>query len=79
MTFRIDLFSDPERLKREMDGYVRQVRALKPLEGFDASHLPGSIEGERERAYRQEGVPVGERHRSRLEELAGKLGIDVPW
>lgn len=79
MTFRIDLFSDPERFKREMDAYSRTVSKLKPLEGFERSYLPGGPEAERERAYRKEGIPVGERHRQRLEKLAGEIGIGVPW
>ena len=79
IAFRIDLFIEPAVLKREMDFYVQKVRALKPLDGFDASHLPGGIEAERERSWRAEGVPVGTRHRERLEKLAGELGIQVPW
>jgi L-2-hydroxycarboxylate dehydrogenase (NAD+) len=76
---RIDLFTDPERLKREMDLYVRKVRDLSPLTGFQSSLLPGAIEAEREREYRESGVSVGKRHRERLEELAEELEILVPW
>ncbi len=79
IALRIDLFTDPERLKQEMDIYVRKVRDLKPLVGFDQALLPGTIEAIREREYREEGIPVGARHRERLEELAGELGIEVPW
>lgn len=79
IAFRIDLFIEPAVLKREMDMYVRKVRALKPLDGFDASHLPGGIEAERERMWRKEGIPVGTWHRERLEKLASELKIDAPW
>lgn len=79
IAFRIDLFTDPGRFKREMDAYARQVRALAPLEGFERSYLPGGPEAERERACREAGIPVGERHRQRLEKLAGELGIAAPW
>lgn len=79
IAFRIDLFTDPERFKNEMDLYVQKVRALQPLDGFDVSYLPGGIEAERERQYREDGIPVGARHRGRLEKLADELGIDVPW
>ena len=34
---------------------------------------------EQERAWRKGGIPVGERHRQRLEKLAEELGIAVPW
>lgn len=79
VTFRIDLFDEPERLKREMDIYVRKVRELSPLVGFEEALLPGAIEARRETHYRAEGIPVGERHRSRLNELADDLEIEVPW
>ena len=79
MTFRIDMFVDPEDFKKEIDDYIRQVRKLEPVIGFDQSHLPGGIEAEREREYREIGVPVGPEHRERLEEVARELGIGVPW
>ena len=79
MTFRIDLFADPNVFKQEMDAYVRQVRTMAPLDGFEQSHLPGGPEAERERAYREAGIPVGSRHQERLEDLAKELGLEVPW
>jgi LDH2 family malate/lactate/ureidoglycolate dehydrogenase len=79
VAFRIDLFADPAEFKREMDEYVRGVRQLDPLPGFSESFLPGGIEAERERAYRAEGVPLGNKHRKRLESAAADLGISVPW
>jgi hypothetical protein len=37
------------------------------------------LEWERERAWSQEGVPVGTRHREELESVAKELGVAVPW
>jgi LDH2 family malate/lactate/ureidoglycolate dehydrogenase len=79
IAFRIDLFMHPEQFKREMDTYVRRVRALQPLEGFDQAYLPGGVEAARERAYRKEGIPVGRDHQQRLQGLADELGIQPPW
>jgi LDH2 family malate/lactate/ureidoglycolate dehydrogenase len=76
--FRIDLFSDPDRFKSEMDTYVRQVHELEPLEGFDP-RLPGGPEAERAEQYREEGVPISDERREKLEELADDLGIEIPW
>ena len=75
----IDLFHDAAAFRREMDEYVRAVRQLQPLEGFDATHMPGGIEAEREARFREEGVPVGPEHRERLAGLADELGIEPPW
>jgi L-2-hydroxycarboxylate dehydrogenase (NAD+) len=79
IAMRIDLFMDPAEFRKQMDGYVRQVRQLQPLPGLDECYMAGGIEAKRERAWREEGVPVGNGHREALEELAGELEIEVPW
>jgi len=79
MAFRIDLFMPPAQFKAEMDEYVRRVTALQPLHGFDRAYLPGGIEAARERAYREEGIPLGREHQKRLQELAAELGLTPPW
>jgi L-2-hydroxycarboxylate dehydrogenase (NAD+) len=79
IAFQIGLFMPPDQFKREMDEYARQVRALEPLRGADQAYLPGGPEAERERTYRQEGIPVGLEHRERLEGLAAELGLTPPW
>lgn len=79
ITFRIDLFSDPARFKAEMDTYVRAVRALQPLEGFDQAYLPGGIEAAREREYRRVGVPLGPEHQHILDRLGSEFGVRPPW
>jgi LDH2 family malate/lactate/ureidoglycolate dehydrogenase len=62
-----------------MDQYVRRVQALQPLEGFERAYLPGGVEAASERAYREEGIPVGAEHRKRLQGLADALGLTPPW
>ncbi len=79
IALRIDLFHDAAEFKAKMDQYVRQVRQLEPLVGFDQSLMSGGLEAIREEKYRAEGVPVGEYHRKALEELAEELGLDAPW
>jgi LDH2 family malate/lactate/ureidoglycolate dehydrogenase len=79
IAFQIGLFMPPEQFKREMDAYVRQVRALEPLEGFERAYLPGGVEAARERTSRRVGVPVGPDHRQRLQALADELGLCPPW
>lgn len=79
ITFRIDLFLDPADFRAQMDDYVRAVRDLAPLPGFNASYMAGGVEAAREARSREEGVPVGSDHRERLEGVAREIGIDVPW
>lgn len=79
ITLEISLFMQPDQFKREMDAYVRAVRALQPLSGFDRAFLPGGVEAERERQYRETGIPVGAEHQLALETAAGELGVVPPW
>ena len=79
VTFQIGLFMDPAQFKREVDAYVREVRSLTPAEGFEQAYLAGGPEADRERDYREAGVPVGPRHQRCLEEVAAELGTEVPW
>ena len=76
MAFRIDCFADPDDFGREMDDYIRQVRALQPLEGFDRALLPGHVEEERMAQYRADGIPVGTHHARRLHEVSAEFGIE---
>ena len=79
VAFKVSLFTPPEQFKREMDAYVRTVKALKPFDGSEHPYLPGGVEAERERAYRRDGIPVGPEHREVLEALAAEFGFEVPW
>lgn len=79
MAFRIDLFMEPQQFKQEMDDYVRAVKKLQPLPGFDESFLPGGVEAMRTQLYSEQGVPIGPQHQQRLEEIAKELGLQVPW
>ena len=79
MAFRIDLFLDAQQFKREMDEYVRAVKQLQPLTGFEESFLPGGVEAKRAQTYRAQGIPVGPEHQQRLEHIAQEFGVQVPW
>jgi len=44
-----------------------------------AAARKAGLQAAREREYREKGVPVGRWHLERLEELAGEMGLTVPW
>mgnify|MGYP001545080335 FL=1 len=79
MAFRIDLFADPAQFKHEVDEYVRAVRQLAPLEGFEESFVAGGVEAANEEAFRRDGIPVGPRHRELLESVATEFEVSLPW
>ncbi len=78
MAFRIDLFADPAQFKQEVDEYVRAVRQLAPLEGFEQSFVAGGVEAANEAAFRRDGIPVGPRHRELLEAVASEFEVTLP-
>ncbi len=75
----VGLFTDPDDFAREMDAYVRAVRDLTPLPGFDRAYLPGGVEADRERRHREHGIPIGREHEQALIGVADELGVEVPW
>ncbi|GAA1432879.1 Ldh family oxidoreductase [Microlunatus lacustris] len=79
VVLKIALFAEPAEFKAEMDAYVRAVRELRPFTPGPRSYLPGGVEAERARAYRADGIPVGEQHRALLGTAAAELGVAVPW
>ncbi|MEX0886124.1 MAG: Ldh family oxidoreductase [Phycisphaeraceae bacterium] len=76
---RIDLFSDVDRFKREMDTYARQVRELQPLANMRGPYLPGGVEVDNEQQFRMEGVPLNPGHQRELTTVAETLGVALPW
>lgn len=78
ISFRIDLFSDPEEFKAKVGSYIERIRTLSPIPGFEESFAAGAVEALREREYREQGVPVDDEHMGLLTKLADELGIDPP-
>ncbi len=77
--FRIDLFLEPAKFRRQMDVLAERIAELAPLPGFSKAQFAGAPEAERARRYVVEGIPVGDEHRRELEGLADELGIEAPW
>ncbi len=67
-----------ETLQKEMDAYARTVRQMMPLPGMDGAYLPGGIEAERERQYREDGIPISTKDAQALEKLAADYHLPSP-
>ena len=74
--FRIDLFRDPRGLKGEVDAYGRRIADLTPIPPFDRSYIAGGAEADRDRDFRRNGIPLGQKHLDALRTLAEELGIE---
>lgn len=55
---RIDGFIDPDEFRRQIDEYVRVLRATKPAPGTAGPLLPGDPEREAEAVRRVSGIPL---------------------
>jgi LDH2 family malate/lactate/ureidoglycolate dehydrogenase len=75
----IERFIPLEVFKRDMDEFVRHCRTMKPIPGYDRSDLPGNLEWERERGWRQIGVPISPDHQAALEAAAREFGVPSPF
>ena len=71
-------FCDPAAFRAEMDEYLRKVRELKPLTGFDRAVPSGGMEHLREQEYAETGIPVGAAHADALRFLAEEFGLQCP-
>jgi len=76
---------DPAKLneagdfKREVSRIISETRSLKPMPGLASAELPGSLEWQREKDWRVEGIPMTESHKELLRSIADAQGLSVPW
>lgn len=79
--YAIDIrqFVEPDHFYAELDSTIREIRGLAPAAGFDRVRLPGELEWERSRQWRREGIPFHRDHVKKLEEIADRLKLTVPW
>ena len=66
-------------VQRQVDQYVGDARNMQPVPGTDRAELSGGNEYTWERENREHGIPLGEEHRQRLEELAADWNVEPPF
>ncbi|MEZ6017333.1 MAG: Ldh family oxidoreductase [Planctomycetota bacterium] len=74
---RVDAFVDPEEFARQMDDYVRTMRATKPAPGTDGPLIPGDPEREAEAHRRVHGIPVVDAVVADLQRVAQETGVPL--
>ena len=72
---RIDGFIEVEEFKRQMDEYIRVLRASKPAPGTQGPLVPGDPEREAEQVRREKGVPLILPVVEELRGIAAQTGI----
>jgi LDH2 family malate/lactate/ureidoglycolate dehydrogenase len=74
---KVSAFDEPDRFKARIDGIVREIHASRRAEGVEYVWVPGEIEAETERRYREEGIPLNSVTLEGLAEVAARLGVDT--
>jgi LDH2 family malate/lactate/ureidoglycolate dehydrogenase len=77
--FDVSCFMPVDDFKEEMDRYIGQARAMKPLPGFEQAEMAGGLEWHRQQDYSVNGIPVSPEHQQSLEALASELEIETPF
>ena len=72
-------FMPLDDLKQEMDRFIGDARATRPLPGMERAELAGGNEWTWDRENALKGIPIGDAHRQALQEEADKLGIETPF
>jgi L-2-hydroxycarboxylate dehydrogenase (NAD+) len=67
------------QVQAQVDQYVGDARRMQPIPGTDRAELTGGNEWTWERENRESGIPLGDKHRERLEELAADWSVDSPF
>lgn len=77
--FDVAHFMDVEEFKKEMDRYIVQARAMRPLPGTERAELPGGLEWAWEQENRELGIPYSDEHQQLIEQVAGELSVATPF
>ena len=77
--FDVAHFMEVEEFKKEMDRYIGQTRAARPLPGVDRAELPGGLEWAWERENTELGIPYSDEHRHLIEKVADELSVVTPF
>ncbi len=79
VAFQPDALGDAENFLTEVARIIAASRTLEPILGQESAEVAGSLEWQRERDWAIEGIPLSKQHRELLREVAGDLGVEVPW
>ncbi|HEU4559292.1 MAG TPA: Ldh family oxidoreductase [Longimicrobium sp.] len=76
--FQISAFNDPLELRRQVDDWVRTLRATRPAAGTTGPLIPGDFQRRAEEARRSGGVPVIRPVLEALRRVGKATGVPFP-
>jgi len=79
LALRPDMVGDVDYFKAEVQRISAASRALPPMAGQQSAEVAGSLEWQREGEWPHSGIPLGEKHREQLAEIARQMGVETTW
>jgi len=74
----ISMFTDVEEYKAHVDNVIDGIKALPRADGFEEILVPGEPEDRVQEERERNGIPIPKGTVRRLQEVAQKLGIEMP-
>lgn len=79
VTFRPEIFMSVEDYNSRILRFCSELRAIKPAKGFEKVILPGEKEQAAAKAVIENGIEIDDGLAKQFEEVAGLIGLKVPW
>ena len=74
-----DAFVGRAEFKAAMSDYIEAIKASGPADGVEEILLPGEPEARAEAEYLANEIPIAQATADELEELAGRLGLEIEF
>ena len=73
---KVEAFVDVARFKARIDKTIQEIHGCRPAQGVDRIYVPGEMEAERRRAYRDQGIPLNDVTLQDLRRTVRHLGVE---
>ena len=75
MAIEVAKLQPVDRFKETTDEMIRALKAVEPAEGFERVMVPGEVEAQLEKRYREEGVPIRDEDWNAVAGIARRLKV----
>ena len=76
MAINVSKLQPVDEFKASTDRFARDLRAVRPAEGFEGVIVPGEHEAELEAKRREEGIPIRDEVWQAVLDVADRLGVE---
>ena len=73
----IENFGEPELFYQNVLEKIEETISSEPSEGFDQVYMPGEMESQRKKEYKENGIPLSQEIINELRKTGEKYGVDL--